>query len=1242
MHISPKPANSKWTDDQWRAISAEGNNLLVAAAAGSGKTAVLVERIIRKITDEENPADLDRLLIVTFTNAAAQEMRHRIGEALEDKISEQPRSLHLRRQLNLLHKAQISTLHSFCMSIVRDFYYVTDIDPSFRILDETEGVLLRDEVLEELFEEAYSDENPDDFYDMVERFSNDRSDEGLKQVLLAVYHFSLSHPNPFEWLQYAASLYDKAGSGDVFELPWFDELTGIVKENLSESVSFLSEALQLIDSHEGFEPYRDAVAFELDQARNILESDHPGTAIDRLSSVTFPRLKPLSKKVAFDPEIQEKIKQLRDKAKKTVDDSRSAYALNSLDDALNDLGALAEPVRELAKTIQQFEKKYAIKKREKGVVDFSDLEHFALKILTSSLKGEPIANQYSNYFQEVMTDEYQDTNRVQEAILSQVSGSSNRFMVGDIKQSIYRFRLAEPAIFLDKYRRYTSDGSGEGMVIDLSMNFRSRDEILSAVNYVFRQTMDERVGEIHYDDAASLVTGNHLFPEVFSPLVHVQLVDVTESESETDSHKSPDYDSDEKEQDLSAAQAEARSMIASIKSMTESSSVFDPSTGHERPVSYRDIVILVRSMTWADTFMEEFKAAGIPMYADLSNGYFTAIEVQIMIALLKIIDNPVQDVPLASVLRSPIVGLSADEMAEIRIDRPSSDFFSAIHHYADRDQVENESLQIKVSAFLTKLNEWRSAARSTALSSLIWKLYRETGYYDYAGGMPGGKQRQANLKALYDRAKAYEKTSFRGLYRFLSFIAKMQERGDDLGEARAIGEQEDVVRLITIHKSKGLEFPIVFIPGINREFNQMDLRKSYLMHQKHGLGTQWFDPELRVLYPSVQHELMKEISRREMLAEEMRVLYVAMTRAKEQLHLIGSGKNLPDQLEKWLNAGDEEGPVIPVPQRLRSKRYADWIIPAIGRHPDIQQCLRDADIPVPSTIFDDRSKWSMTLTQSTDLPQYVGDLQPEQHTIIDQLAKGAPVKSDPTFDLEVKERFEWSYAHKEATQYLAKQTVSELKQTLDSDYGSDDFVRHFTPDFAERPAFMQQKKLKPAEKGTLVHLVMQLVNLKQISNKEIQAQLKQWVLEDRLTQEEANQLPVEQIARFFQTETGAEMREAKQVWRELPFSFETPVKMAYPDWQGPSDEQVFIQGMVDALYQSHDGELVLVDYKTDRIPEHLQDDSAIGAYFKNRYQTQIALYTAAIENSWKHKIDKACLYLVENGMIVTIDQEVSE
>ncbi|MGB7998725.1 MAG: helicase-exonuclease AddAB subunit AddA, partial [Anaerobacillus sp.] len=951
MNPIVKPEGARWTDEQWEAIAARGQDVLVAAAAGSGKTAVLVERIIRRLADENDPAEVDRILVVTFTNAAAAEMRHRIGEALEGRLKEDPSSLYLRRQLSMLNRASISTLHSFCTEVIRRYYYEIDLDPAFRVADQTEAALLREEAMEELFEEHYSQKENEAFFDLVDRYSSDRSDVDLQQLVERLYHFSSSHPWPEQWLLDSVKMYEEADGKEFDQLFWVKELTKDVILQLEGMRDVQDKAIEHSSAPGGPEPYLETLETEREMVNGLLNAaSQSWQALKSVfDTVTFGRLKPC-KGDQYDSEMIDTVKAMRDRVKKTVQGLKEDLFERDPDEYVKDVVKLAPVLSTLSSLVNEFRERYTMLKKEKGLVDYSDLEHYCLSILLddASTPDHPIpssaAREYQTQFAEVLIDEYQDTNSVQETILNAISRSSetggNRFMVGDVKQSIYRFRLAEPGLFLSKYKTFGRTSDDPSKRIDLAKNFRSREEVLNGTNFIFKQIMDERVGEIEYDDAAELIPGADYPPaETVIPEVHI----IDQSSGSED------------EDDVEKVQLEARFIASRIKSMMgkseeERTKIYDRKEDRMRPIQYRDMVILLRATaSWAPVILEELKQAGVPAYSDLASGYFEATEVAIMMSLLNVIDNPYQDIPLASVLRSPIIGLSEEELALVRINEKHSSYYAALQVYCAS---ETNPLSEKLSRFITNLNRWREESRQTSLSELIWQLYRETNYYEFVGGMPAGLQRQANLRALYDRARQYEATSFRGLFRFLRFIDRMKERGSDLGTARALGEQEDVVRVMTIHKSKGLEFPVVFLAGAAKQFNMRDMSNQMLMHKEFGLATKFIDPVNRISYPTLPYFTLQKRMKLEMLAEEMRVLYVALTRAKEKLVLIGTVNDWEKELLSWASASGDDW-LLSDYERSKGKSYLSWIGPSLLRHRDLASTLEDKiSVPLHKGVHD--------------------------------------------------------------------------------------------------------------------------------------------------------------------------------------------------------------------------------------------------------------------------------------------------
>ncbi|KYC66650.1 helicase-exonuclease AddAB subunit AddA [Heyndrickxia coagulans] len=1242
--IPDKPANAVWTDDQWKAVMAKGQDILVAAAAGSGKTAVLVERIIQKILDDHDPLDIDELLIVTFTNAAAAEMRHRIGKAIEEAISSRPDSHHLRKQLSLLNKAPISTLHAFCLEVIRKYYYLIDIDPGFRIADDTEAELLRDEVLDDLFEAEYAKEGNDLFYRTVDTFSNDRSDDELQHLIRKLYDFSRSHPDPSAWLDKMVEMYDAGDVEEVDSLPFMAAVKEDIHLQLQAAKDMLEEAYGLALEPGGPAPRAENYLDDIKIADRLLAAIHgPWQGLyEEMNAWHFTRAK-ACKGEAYEEELVKAADDLRKSAKKTLEGLKKDFFSRKPASFLKDMQEMRPVIAELRTLVKKFADAYGAVKAEKGIVDFSDLEHFCLDILAKknedgALIPSEAAKAYRQQFKEVLIDEYQDCNMVQETIMNLVAKGAgfdgNRFMVGDVKQSIYRFRLAEPNLFLKKYRDFDPEGRDAGLRIDLSKNFRSRKEILDGTNFIFKQIMGLQVGEIVYDGQAALVAGAS-YPEGDHP-VKVALID--QADEAIEEEDAPDEETLDRAE-LEQSQLEARYLAREIKKLIGEEQVYNPKTGTFRPIRYKDIVILMRSMAWAPAIMEELKQAGIPLYTELSTGYFDATEVSIMLSLLKVIDNPYQDIPLAVVLRSPIVGLDEEALALIRIHEKRGPYYEAFKKFiADRPDPGEEEAHEKVSRFMEKLAVWRSIARQGDLSSLIWQLYRDTQFYDFAGGLPGGKQRQANLRALYDRARQYEETSFRGLFRFLRFIERMQERGDDLGTARALSEQEDVVRLMTIHASKGLEFPVVFVAGLNRKFNMRDISQAFLLDKDFGFASKYIHPEKRITYPSLPQLAFKRKKKLEMLAEEMRVLYVALTRAKEKLYLVGTVKNLGKRLEKWGKTRRQEGWLMPDHLRAAAGTYLDWIMPSLSRHADGTALFGDAG----RVVLDDPSKWQIAVLpkeQFADMPE------PEQEGEADwqhQVKAGLPVAAESAYKAQVFGRLSFRYRNEPATFRRAKQSVSELKRMHEEHDETNDtrFIPNAEKHIFDRPRFMQEKSTTPAERGTAMHMVMQHIPFDAPPTyASVEALVEKMVKQELLTEEQADAIAAEQLVRFFETDIGRRVLAAGRVMREMPFSLSVPAAEIYRD-PSLAEEHVLIQGIFDCVAEEKDG-LVLLDFKTDNIHGRFKCGfEEAEPVLRKRYEVQLALYSRALETILKKKVKEQYLYFFDGGHLLQIQSRM--
>ncbi|WP_067840153.1 helicase-exonuclease AddAB subunit AddA [Amphibacillus sediminis] len=1232
----------QWTEAQKQAIETSGQHTLVAAAAGSGKTAVLVERIIHKVMNEVNPVNIDRLLVATFTNAAAQEMRNRIAQALERSLEQHPSSQHLKQQLTLLQQASISTLHAFCLDLVRRHSYLLDLDPGFRIADEIEADLLRQEVLESLFEEWYgqSFEEQEAFFEVVDRFSSDRSDQEVERLLLDLYDFATQSPWPDVWLDRIVSTYAVGDEQDVTELKWMRILKDGVLTQLEATMLELQKAIAITQESDGPSHYAEAIEQDLAMVERIKASIELSweEGYHAFQSISFKALS--RKKMDCSEDKKEQVKGLRSRAKKRLTDMAEQLFARQLSAYLAEMKALQPTILQLVKMVKQFKVSYQQIKKEKGLIDFSDLEHFALALLMDDsstedqVKPSAIAKALRAKYEEVLVDEYQDTNMVQETILQLVTREDpgNLFMVGDVKQSIYRFRHAEPSLFITKYKQFT-ELTMSGKKIELAKNFRSRKEVLWAANFIFRQLLDEQVGEMNYDQGSELVYGNHSYDQAPNQDFDAELVIIDRSDK---LKASTDESREETELDLAKAELEGRAYVKYIKKWigldgNEPSLIFDKDKGISRPAQYRDIVILLRSMTWAPTIMEELKKQGIPVYAELATGYLSAIEIKVMLNLLKVIDNAKQDIPLASVLRSPIVGLNEDELAQIRLADPKASYYDALHKWME--QTDQIKLRQRLERFLRQLMGWRDAARQGSLAQLIWQIYRETGYYDFVAGMPGGRQRQANLRALYDRAHGYEQTSFRGLFRFLRMIERMEERGEDLGAARALGEQEDVVRITTIHKSKGLEFPIVILGAMDKPFNQQDLRQRYLLHKDYGFASKYIDPINRIMYPTLMYFAIKQQLQKELWAEEMRVLYVALTRAKEKLVMVGTVNDLEKKQLKWQEVLNHSEWVLPASMRLDSSSYMDWIGASIIRHQHAEKIRGEhAYTALSEDIYQDQSNWKIKLQSASDYQMASKEEEPVAIDLEQVITGQERITTESDHDQKVEQRLAFQYRYNQATLHRAKQTVTEIKrqqEQIDENSGKD-IIRAFQAPMITRPRFMQQEqRLSAAEKGTAMHTLMQHIPFKQGWSKQTITEFAQSLVEQAiLSQEQADIIEVDAVLAFIESELMSEiLNQHDQVKREVAFSLMLPARDVYLDWQGEQDEQIFLQGVIDLLIQTERG-WIIVDYKTDRINNSLLEKDKL----KNRYQTQLKLYTQAVETIYQAPVEQCYLYFFDKAL----------
>ena len=921
-----------WTSEQKQAIYKKGTNILVAAAAGSGKTAVLVERIINKIINEN--IDIDRLLVVTFTNAAASEMRERVLNAIYKKLDNDFENPNLQRQITLLNKASICTIDSFCLEVVRNnFYELENISPNFRIADTTEIELLKQETIEEIFETKYEEQNKD-FEKLINTYTSYRDDTPLKELVLKIYTYIQSSPFPEEWLKEKIEMFNLENNldEDFSDTKWGKILLQELEEEVIDDIVTLKNVHETLIFDTELEKFEQVLRTDLDMLENLKKHldnwDEAYQINQNFKFVDWPRKK-------VDSEIKEEAKLIRDDIKTKLNKKRNKILVTNSKEAIQDIFDMYDILLKLQNLILDFGNEFSKKKREKNIVDFNDIEHFALNILLKkdeegNIIPSQVAKTYQEKYLEIAIDEYQDSNLVQEYILNAISKQNNIFMVGDVKQSIYKFRQAMPELFLSKYKEYKLKDDrkiDEDLKIQLFKNFRSRKNILDFTNMIFQNIMSENLGDIEYNEQEYLNLGAD-YKEINQDLkTEINIIDLKEENKNEDTTEENE-ETQEQEERIEDIELEARFIANKIKKLIdERYQVFDRKKNTYRNITYKDIVILLRSTkTTAPIYEQELLNLEIPVFSDASQEYLDTIEIQTVISLLKIIDNPIQDIPLVTVLRSNIGKFTDNDLVKIRLTDKYDNFYTCLQK--SKVNVDKE-LKDKIEQFLNNLEKWRKEQEYLALDELIWKIYSDTGYYNYVGLMPNGELRQANLRMLFERAKKYETASFKGLYNFIKFIEKLKLSSKDMSSAKVIGENDDVVRIMSIHKSKGLEFPVVFLASTGRQFNLMDLNDDILIHQDLGIGVKYIDYEKQVQYDTLTKLAIRNKILTETLSEEMRVLYVALTRAKEKLiitSLLKDANKEFDNIEKQVNRFEKSNEKINYILLKKMKRYIDWIL----------------------------------------------------------------------------------------------------------------------------------------------------------------------------------------------------------------------------------------------------------------------------------------------------------------------------
>ena len=1262
-----------WTTEQQQVIDLRNRNILVSAAAGSGKTAVLVERIVKIITDKNHPVDIDHLLIVTFTNAAAAEMRERIGNAIEKALDEQPGNEHLLRQLTLIHNAQITTIDSFCLYVVRNHFHEIDLEPNFRIGDEGELKLLREDVLGKVLEQNY-EEPSEAFSDFVEGYASGRTDAALNEMILQLYEFSRSYPWPEKWLDSFVGIYRIENREELDRAEWLAPLTENICFVLKDCEQLLKQALAVTQQDDGPDMYEKAVRSDLEKYESLSKLTFFCELSVALSDIKYDRLAS-SRGFEGDPDKLELVKSLREQAKDVVKKLCKQYFFCSPEMMIEQLERTEPMLEEVVRLTKQFADEFAAAKRRKNLVDFHDVEHFALQILVDeeTEKAKKTAEEFRDTFEEIMIDEYQDSNEVQETLLRSISreerGENNIFMVGDVKQSIYRFRLARPELFMKKYDSYSLEESTTQR-IDLHKNFRSREEVLTCTNDIFYKIMARSLGNVEYDAEAALYPGASypvsadFIPEILLADSNDELLEDTEL-------------TDKKT-------LEAKIVAEEIKHLMKTQPVTDKAAGTLRAARYSDIVILLRSLSgWADSLVEVLNENGIPAHTVSSTGYFSTVEVQTVLSMLRLLDNPRQDIPMAAVLRSPMAGLTDEELAVLRLEDGSVPFHEAVLELAEglyeedgqkeisdseadseadqkqgrnadgkkEDDIETTAHR-KLLKFYKKYRQLRQLVPDTPIHELIEIILRETGYGHYVAAMPAGNRRTANLNMLLEKAAAYEKTSYKGLFHFVRYIDELQKYDVDFGEADMVGENEDVVRIMSIHKSKGLEFPIVIVSGMGKNFNKQDTRSKMVLHPELGIGLDYMDGKKRIKSPTIAKKAIAKQIDLENLGEELRVLYVALTRAKEKLILTGTLKDAPEKLEffrQQANLSKAADRPLSYLTREGASGYLDWILPAVLSYGD-KYPVRIVE--AAELVLDEVEN---QLEQNEDLTERIGEIK----------------AADPQLVGQLKQRFSQRYPYQVDVLRKNKYSVSELKhRAMREKFEAEQ--EETIPAFLEEPVtptiplFIQREESVEQEtanrgalRGTAVHRVMECYDF--ASEKSVHEQMEAMEKEEKITADMRALVKEQTVADFVSSETGKRMALAQRggaLYREKPFvmgfteeelenygfgadsntdSCENIYEKTDSDQEKEEQKRIrheedltLIQGIIDVFWIEKDG-IVLLDYKTDRVQQTKE--------LIDRYETQLKLYADALERVFgarKLKVKEILIYSFSLEKLITL------
>jgi len=1160
---------------------------------GSGKTAVLVERIIQKIINDK--IDINKLLVVTFTNAAASEMRERVLDAIYKKLDETPDDENLQKQIILLSKSNICTIHSFCLEVIKNNFFEINFPANFRIASEEEIELLRQEVLEDTFENLYENDD-ENFIKLVECYSDYKGDDNLKELVLKIYRYIQSSPFPRQWLEEKVEMFfNEDFSKDFGDSLWGKVLLENLREELTDSINSLKNIKQKVDMHFELEKYSLVLQGDIEKLLmlNNISKESFDKAFEYKQNLKFDKW-PIDKKVSM--ELKEEAKGVRDVVKKKIIPIIEKILFCTSEEAFKDLNEMYDILSNLKDFIFKFDDNFKNKKREKNIIDFSDIEHFALDILVKKDENgnyipSDVAKTYRDKFEEIAIDEYQDSNEVQEYILSTISRGNNIFMVGDVKQSIYKFRQACPELFLNKYESYSKEGNDSGIKIQLFKNFRSKENILDITNIIFKELMSKTLGDIDYTEEEYLNLGAE-YEKIENELTksEINLIEIQETEEETE-----EIEEEQIERQLKKEEIEAKFIAKRIEELINNKYKIKDKKQGIRNIEYRDIVILLRATSkTAPIYEKELINNNIPVFSDASNEYLDTIEIQTIINLLKVLDNPTDDIALVSVLRSEIGGFSDNEILEIRLYEREKKYYYSLK--TAKEQAK-DNLKEKVTKFLNAIKQWRFESEYLGLAELIWKIYLDTGYYNYVGLMPNGTLRKANLKMLFERAKDYERTSFKGLFNFIRFIEKVKLGNSDMSSAKTIGENENVVRIMSIHKSKGLEFPVVFLSATSKKFNFQDLNESILLHQKLGIGPEYINYNRRIEYPTLAKEAIKIVSKNETISEEMRVLYVALTRAKEKLIITGTLKDAEKDLskkEEYLKIYENSKNISPILLK-KYNSYLDWI--------------------------------NLVLLKNRNLSEQIDKRVYKISDLVENKNPKENEKKEFKFEIgnqdfnEIIEAFNWEYKYTKEVNLPIKSTVSKIKEDIENkEIENVNFeeivnkkeigIENITPSF-----YIKEKKFSNANIGTIAHLFLQKLDFKEVYTKEELINLKEKLIKiNLLTEEEADTINIEKVLKFVTSDFYKKLLNSKKIEKEKPFCIKMSAKELGLDTQG----DILVQGIIDFYAIDDKDEIILVDYKTDFA---LNEENLI-----EKYKKQLEIYKMALEEGLDKKVSEVYIY----------------